>query len=102
MISPKSSADSGLLNFDLILTEPPPYFEFLSIKNIIQQYDFMVLLDNVTHNKQKIIESIDFLIKNDYDQLLLDNSQPNSLEIMEYDYYKRMVKSNRIFKNLTK
>jgi hypothetical protein len=93
---------NNLLNFDLILNEPPPYFEFSSIKNIIQQYDFIVLLDNEIHNKQKIIESIDFLIKNDYDQLLLDNSQQNSLEIMEYEYYKRIVKSNRIFKNLTK
>jgi hypothetical protein len=91
------------VNSDLILSDPPPYFDFNNIKNIIQQYDFIVLLDeNILFDHKKIIESIEYMIQNDYDQLLLDNSQPISLEIMEYDYYKRIIKSNRIFKNLTK
>jgi hypothetical protein len=95
--------NSNLLIFDIIVYDPPLYFEFNNIKNIIQQYDFIVLLDDVLFlNKQKIIQSIEFLIQNDFDQLLLDNFQPISLEIMEYDYYKRIIKSNRIFKNLTK
>jgi hypothetical protein len=90
-------------NSDIILSDPPPYFDFNNIKNIIQQYDFIVLLDeNIFFDQQKIIESIEIMIQNDYDQLLLNNSQPTSLEIMEYDYYKRIIKSNRIFKNLTK
>jgi len=91
------------VNNEIILSDPPPYFDFNNIKNIIQQHDFIVLLDeNILFDQQKIIESIDFINQNNYDQLLLDNSQPTSLEIMEYDYYKRIIKSNRIFKNLTK
>ena len=91
------------VNSEIILSDPPPYFDFNNIKNIIQQYDFIVLLDeNIIFDQQKIIESINFMIQNNYDQLLLNNFQPTSLEIMEYDYYKRIVKSNRIFKNLTK
>ena len=90
-------------NSDIILSNLQPYFDFNNIKNIIQQYDFIVLLDkNILFDQKKILESIDFMIQNDYDQLLLNNSQPISLEIMEYDYYKRIIKSNRIFKNLTK
>ena len=92
----------NLSKIDLILNDSPPYFDFNSIKHIIQQYDFLVLLDDIIIDQQlKIIELIEFIIKNDYDQLLLDNSHVNSLEIMEYDYYKRIIKSNRIFKNLT-
>ena len=91
------------VNSEIIMSDPPPYFDFNNIKNIIQQYDFIVLLDeNILFDQQKIIESIDFIIQNNYDQLLLDNYQPTSLEIMEYEYYKRIIKSNRIFKNLTK
>jgi hypothetical protein len=94
---------SNLLKYDILLSDPPPYFDFNNIKNIIQQYDFIVLLDeNILFDQQKIIESIEFIIQNNYDQLLLNNSQIIFLEIMEYDYYKRIVKSNRIFKNLTK
>ena len=90
-------------NSDIILSDLQPYFDFNNIKNIIQQYDFIVLLDeNILFDQQKIIESIEFMIQNNYDQLLFNNSQPTSLEIMEYDYYKRIIKSNRIFKNLTK
>jgi len=93
---------SNLLKYDILLSDPPPYFDFLSIKNTIQQYDFIVLLDeNILFDQQKIRESIEFMIKNDFDQFLLNNSQTTFLEIMEYDYYKRIVKSNRIFKNLT-
>jgi len=92
----------NLSKIDLILNNPPPYFDFNNIKNIIQQYDFLVLLDDkIIFDQQKIIELIEFITKYDYDQILLDNSQVNSLEIMEYDYYKRIIKSNRIFKNLT-
>lgn len=90
-------------NSDIILSDIQPYFDFNNIKNIIQQYDFIVLLDeNILFDQKKIIESIEFMIQNNYDQLLMNNSQPTSLEIMEYDYYKRIIKSNRIFKNLTK
>lgn len=92
----------NLLKIDLILNDPPPYFDFNSIKDIIQQYDFLVLLDDkIIFDQLKIIELIEFITNNDYDQLLLDNTQVNSLEIMDYDYYKRIIKSNRIFKNLT-
>ena len=90
-------------NSDIILSNLQPYFDFNNIKNIIQQYDFIVLLDeNILFDQQKIIESIEFMNQNNYDQLLFNNSQPTSLEIMKYDYYKRIIKSNRIFKNLTK
>lgn len=90
-------------NSDIILSDLQPYFDFNNIKNIIQQYDFIVLLDeNILFDQQKIIESIEFMNQNNYDQLLFNNSQPTSLEIMKYDYYKRIIKSNRIFKNLTK
>jgi len=91
------------VNSEIILSDPPPYFDFNNIKNIIQQYDYIVLLEkDILFDQQNIIESIEFMNQNDYDQLLLDNSQEISLEIMEYDYYKRIIKSNRIFKNLTK
>jgi hypothetical protein len=91
------------INFDLILSEIPPYFDFNNIKHIIQKYDFIVLLDDeIFFDKKKITELIEFMIQNDYDQLLLDNSQEISLEIMEYDYYKGIIKSNKIFKNLTR
>lgn len=91
------------VNNDLILSDTPPYFDFNNIKNIIQQYDFIVLLKKgILFDQQNIIESIEFMNQNDYDQILLDNSHPISLEIMEYDYYNRIIKSNRIFKNLTK
>ena len=94
---------NSLLHFDIILSNPPPYFDFNNIKNIIQQYEFLVLLDDeIFFDKKKIIESIEYMIENNYDQFLLDNSQPTFLEIIEYDYYKRIIKSNRIFKNLTK
>jgi hypothetical protein len=86
--------NKNLSIFDIILNDPPPYFDFNNIFNIIQQYDFIVLLDDVINNKQKIIESIEFLIQNDFDQFILNNSQELSLEIMEYDYYKRIIKSN--------
>jgi hypothetical protein len=93
---------SDLLKYDILLSDPPPYFDFNNIKNIIQEYDFIILLDDLIENyKKKIFESINFLIQNDYDQLILENSQELSLEIMEYDYYKRIIKLNRIFKNLT-
>jgi len=95
--------NNNILKFDVIISDLPEYFDFNNIKNIIQQYDFIVLLDeNIILDQKKIIESIEFMLQNNYDQLLLDNSQPTSLEIMEYDYYKRIIKSNRIFRNLTK
>ena len=85
------------VNNEIILSDPPPYFDFNNIKNIIQQHDFIVLLDeNILFDQQKIIESIEFMIQNNYDQLLLDNSQITSLEIMDYDYYKKIIKSNRM------
>jgi len=90
-----------LTNFNVILSDIEPYFDFKNIQNIIQQHDFIILLDHSLHHNQKILESLNFLIENDYDQLILDNSQYFSLEIMEYDYYNRIIKSNRIFKNLT-
>jgi hypothetical protein len=92
---------SDLLKYDTLLSDSLPYFDFNNIKTIIQKYDFIILLDDVIHNEQKIFESINFLIQTDYDQLILENSQELSLEIMKYDYYKRIIKSNRIFKNLT-
>jgi hypothetical protein len=91
-----------ITKFDLILSDIEPYFDFKNIQNIIQQYDFIVLLDKTKqYNNEKIFEYINFLIKNDYDQIILDYLQPISLEIMEYDYYNRIIKLNRIFKNLT-
>ena len=94
---------NNLTKFDIILYDIEPYFYFKNIQNIIQQYDFIVLLDKIKqYNNEKIIEYINFLIDNNYDQLILDNSQLISFEIMEYNYYNRIIKSNRIFKNLTK
>ena len=61
---------SNLLKYDILLSDPPPYFDFNNIKNIIQQYDFIVLLDeNILFDQQKIIESIEFIIQNNYDLL---------------------------------
>ena len=94
---------NNLSNFNIIIKNPEQYFDFIKIKAIIQQYDIIILLDDsINYDNQKIIESIEFLIEYDFDQLLLDNSYPISLEIMDFDYYKRIIKSNRIFKNLTK
>lgn len=73
---------NNLLKFDQILFNIPPYFDFNNIKNIIQQYDFIILLDDLIHNELKIIESIEFLIQNNYDQFILDNSQEFCFEIM--------------------
>ena len=93
---------SNLLKYDILLSNPPPYFDFNKILNIIQEYDFILLLDDgIIFEPQKIIESIEFMIENNYDQILFDNSQTTFLEIMDYDYYKKIIKSNRIFKNLT-
>jgi hypothetical protein len=93
---------NNLTKFDIILYDIEPYFDFKNIQNIIQQYDFIILLDKTKqYNNEKIIEYLNLLITNDYDQIILDYSQPISLEIMEYDYYNRIIKSNRIFKNLT-
>jgi hypothetical protein len=91
---------NNINKYDTIISDIEPYFDFNNIKNIIQQYDFIVLLDNIIQYNKNIIECINFLIKNDYDQLFLDNSN-QLLEIMEFDYYNRIIKSNRIFKNLT-
>jgi hypothetical protein len=91
---------NNILKFDFIISDTPEYFDFNNIKNIIQKYDFIIILDGVIHNKKNIIESINFLIENNYDQIILDNSENILLEIMEYDYYNRIIKSNRIFKNL--
>jgi hypothetical protein len=88
------------LKFDVIISDPPEYFDFNNIFNIIQQYDFIVILDDVIHNKKNIIESLNFLIEINYDQIILDNAPNFSLEIMEYDYYNQIIKSNRIFKNI--
>ena len=56
------------VNNEIILSDPPPYFDFNNIKNIIQQHDFIVLLDeNILFDQQKIIESIEFMIQNNYD-----------------------------------
>lgn len=92
---------NNLTKFDIILSDTEPYFYFKNIQNIIQQYDFIVLLDKAKqYNNDKIIEYLNLLISNDYDQIILDYLQSISLEIMEYDYYNRIIKSNRIFKNL--
>lgn len=80
-----------------------PYYDFSKIKDEIQQYDFIIFLDDVfDYDEQNILKLIEYLIKNNIDQLILNNTQPISSEIMEYDYYKKIIKSNRIFKNLTK
>jgi hypothetical protein len=92
-----------ITNFDIILSDIEPYFNFKNIQNIIQKYDFIILLDKTKkYNNEKIFEYLNFLVSNYYDQIILDYLQPISLEIMEYDYYNRIIKSNRIFKNLTK
>jgi hypothetical protein len=92
---------NNLLKFDVIISDLQEYFDFKNIKNIIEQYDFIILLDNTKkYNYKKISKLLNFLIDNDYDQLILDNSQKLSLEIMEYNYYYKIIKSNRIFKNL--
>ena len=80
-----------------------PYYDFSKIKDEIQKYDFIIFLDDIfDYDEQNILKLIEYLIKNNIDQLILNNTQPISSEIMEYDYYKKIIKSNRIFKNLTK
>lgn len=90
-------------NIDIIYIEPEPYYDFRKIKDKIQQYDFIIFLDDtIDYDEQNILKSIEYMIDQNLDQLILNNSHQISLEIMEYDYYKKIIKSNRIFKNLTK
>ena len=91
------------IDIDTIYIEPEPYYDFSQIKDKIQQYDFIIFLDDtIDYNKKNILKSIEYIIDQKLDQVILHNSQQISLEIMEYDYYKKIIKSNRIFKNLTK
>jgi hypothetical protein len=93
----------NITKIDTIMSDIEPYFDFKKIINIIQQYDFIILLEKTNqYNNEKIVESLNIMLSNNYDQLILDNSQQISLENMDYDYYNRIIKSNRIFKNLTK
>ena len=90
-------------NIDIIYIKPEPYYDFRKIKDKIQQYDFIIFLDDtIDYDEQNIIKSIEYMIDQNLDQLILNNFHQISLEIMEYDYYKKIIKSNRIFKNLTK
>jgi hypothetical protein len=90
-------------NIDTIYIEPEPYYDFSQIKDKIQQYEYIVFLDDILdYHESYITESIEYLIQNDSDQLILNNSEPIFSEIMEYDYYNKIIKFNRIFKFLTK
>ncbi len=90
-------------NIDYIYIDPEPYYDFSQIKDKIQQYEYIVFIDDtLDYDELYITKSIEFLIQYDLDQFILNNSETISSTIMEYDYYKRIIISNKIFKNLTK
>ena len=89
-------------NIDIINIEPEPYYDFSQIKDKIQQYEYIVFLDDtLNYDESYITKSIEYLIQYDLDQLILNNSVTIFSEIMEYEYYKKIIISNRILKNLT-
>ena len=90
-------------NIDTIYIEPEPYYDFSKIKDKIEKYDIIIFLDDtIDYNESKITELIEYLILHKLDQLILHNSDFISSVIMEYDYYKNIIKSNKIFTHLTK
>ena len=91
------------INIDTIYIGLEPYYDFSQIKDKIQQYDYIIFLNDILdYDEQNIIKLIEYSIENNIDEIILNNSQPISFEIKEFDYYKKIIKSNRIFKNLTK
>lgn len=80
-----------------------PYFDFLKNEENIKYYDFILFLeDNFELDDNKIIEYTKFMINNKLDQYILNNSEKLLSENKEYNYYKKIIKSNRIFKDLKK
>jgi len=80
-------------NIDTIYIEPEPYYNFHKIKYKIKQYDFIIFLDDtIDYDKLNISKSIEYIIDQNLDQVILHNCDPITLEIMEYDYYKKIIK----------
>jgi hypothetical protein len=80
-----------------------PYFDFLKNKENIKYYDFILFFDdNFELDDNQIIEYTKFMINNKVDQYILNNSENLLSNNNEYNYYKKIIKSNRIFKDLKK
>jgi hypothetical protein len=80
-----------------------PYFDFLKNEEDIKYYDFILFYDdNFNFDDNQIIEYTKFMINNKLDQFILNNSENISSNNSEYNYYKKIIKSNRIFKDLKK
>ena len=80
-----------------------PYYDFSKIKDKIKEYDFIIFLNDKTkYDETKITEWLEYINQNNLDQLIINNYENAPINIKEYDYYRRITKSNKIFKNLTK
>ena len=80
-----------------------PYFDFSKNEENIKYYDFILFYDdNFNFDDNQIIEYTKFMINNKLDQFILNNSEDLSLNNIEYNYQKKIIKSNRIFKDLKK
>jgi hypothetical protein len=91
------------INIDTIYIKLEPYYDFSQIKDKIQQYDYIIFLNDILdYDEQNIIKLIQYSIENNIDEIILNNSHPISFEIKEFDYYKKIIKLNKIFKNLMK
>ena len=99
------------INFDKkIYIKKKPYYDFTQIKDTIKNYDYLIFLDDnwdYTKSIEGINKSIN-LIK-DYGQIIFNKNSINELNVKKYkentqnyDIYKSITRSNRIFTNLTK
>jgi hypothetical protein len=80
-----------------------PYFDFSKNEENIKYYDFILFYDdNFDFDENQIIEYTKFMINNKLDQFILNNSEDIISNNIEYNYYKKIIKSNRIFKDLKK
>lgn len=80
-----------------------PYFDFTNIKDKIKEFDFILFYNDDTKiDDDSIIDYSNFIIKNKLDQLILNNldNNLNISKMIEYDYYEKIIKLNKIFKNL--
>jgi hypothetical protein len=80
-----------------------PYFNFSKNEENIKYYDYILLYDdNFDFDENQIIEYTKFMISNKLDQFIFNNSENILLNNIEYNYPRKIIKSNRIFKNLKK
>lgn len=91
-----------------IFVKKEPYFNFNSLLNKIKKYDYLIFLED-TYDYTNCINSINkVLVKmENYGQIIFNSSEKKGSKVyeipeIEYDVYRSITKSNRIFKNLSK